>query len=239
MKDKPGDYWTPANLEKIAATFDERWYAATYWRDLGELKQPSEHPLDFYLRIGGRVGHDPHRNFSELFFRTFNANVYAHLRLFPKDFGYLLFVDESRNKFRAAVVATASQCEQWRLLVVAVDRQFVAARHSIDEKKYVSALDYYVRCSRRRPISPSRSFSEEYYRSANPDVNAMIRRGDLVSGYQHFRIYGIKQARQVFSVQQFERDWAAVGVGLLAFNRRLSNLKNFLVGNPNRFLFAI
>ena len=235
MKDTPRDYWTPANLEKIAATFDERWYAVTYWRDLRDLKLPGERPLDFYLRIGGRLGHDPHRTFSELFFRTFSAEVYARLRFAPKDFGYLLFVGASRDNISPRAIPTPAQCEHWRVLVVAVDRKFVAARYSIDEKEYVSTLDYYVRRSRHNPISPSHSFSEEYYRSANADVKAAILRGDLISGYHHFRIHGIKEGRQVLSVEDFEtRNLATVEMGLFALGRRLSALKNFIVrhGNP-------
>lgn len=204
MKDKPTAYWTPPNLEEIAVTFDERWYAVNYWRDLNDLKRPDERPLDFYLRIGGRLGHDPHRNFSELYFRTFNAEVYAHLRFAPEDFGYLLFIGESREKFSPPTIPTPSQSENWRVLTVAVDRKFVAAKYCIDEKEYISALDYYIRCSRHSPISPSHRFSEEYYRSANPDVNALIRRGDAISGYHHFMIRGAQEGRSVLSVEDFE-----------------------------------
>ena len=236
IKDKPTAYWTPPNLEKIAATFDERWYAVNYWRDLNDLKRPDERPLDFYLRVGGRLGHDPHRNFSELYFRTFNAELYAHLRSAPQDFGYLVFVDETWEKFAPWAIPTPSQCENWRVLAVAVDRKFVAAKYSIDQKKYVSALDYYIRCSRHSPISPSRSFSEAYYRSANPDVSARILRGELISGYHHFRLHGAHEGRSVRSVEDFEaKSPPAVGIGSFTFSRRLLALKNFLVRHRNRF----
>src|SRR5688572_10195565 len=116
------NYWTKTNLARIEAGFDEQWYTATYFRDLAELKQPNESPFDFYLRVGGRMGHDPNHAFSELFFRTSNSKVYAHLRAHPRDFGYLLFQGGFREKFfLKPKTATLLQSEHWRQLIVALD----------------------------------------------------------------------------------------------------------------------
>jgi hypothetical protein len=178
-------YWTRSLLERVAATFDEAWYIDTYHEDLHTHKTADETPLDFYLRVGARIGHDPHATFSELYFRTANPGVYKHLLRNPKDFGYLLFLGGFRGGFFDKLeTATPPQCENWRILTTAIDRQFVAAHYSIDARKYISELDFYIRCSRTRPISPSPRFSEERYRDAQIETD--IREGRLISGYHRF-----------------------------------------------------
>ena len=207
------DYRSPANLQKVASTFDERWYVATYWRDLGDLRQAGENPLDFYLRIGGRLGHDPHPLFSELFFRTRNAAIYERLKSSPADFGYLLYCAGSAlDALRLRHVANPQQCEGWRALTIRVDRKFIAANYPVDPALHISALDFYLQAPREAAVSPNARFSERYYRALYGDVEREILKGNLISGYQHFLASGMAEGRQSISVEAFEKDLTAFGL---------------------------
>ena len=162
------DLWAEATLRRLAETFDEPWYSATYQRDLDVYKTPKETPLGFYMRMGARIGHDPHATFSELYFRTANPRAYKHLLKAPKDFGYLLFVAgfrEGENGEEEPKTLGPLECENWRVLTTALDREFIAANYVIDRKKYISELDFYIRCAGAEPISPSAAFSEQRYRA--------------------------------------------------------------------------
>jgi len=203
---RSGDYWGGKNLSRIASTFDAQWYLATYGAEFKELKRENETPLDFYLRIGGRMGHDPHARFSELFFRTLNPKVYSRLIENDKEFGYLIYPGEFQRLFSRFKIPTPGQCQHWRVLMLAIDQNFVASKYSIDQKKYISPLDYYVQRSPSTPISPSPDFSEESYRRTYPDVNAAIQRGDMISGFHHFVHYGVNEGRDFRSVAAFEKE---------------------------------
>ena len=197
-------YGTSTILKRIAETFDETWYVATYASDLAAHKTPGETPLDFYLRIGGRIGHDPNPRFSELYFRTANPRVYKRLLKNPDDFGYLLFVGGfGAGLFHTLRVATAAESENWRILTTAIDREFLAARYSIDSSRFISELDFYIRCSRTRPISPSASFSEERYRGV--DVEKDIREGRLISGYHQFIVAQVENEKLMAGVPELQR----------------------------------
>jgi hypothetical protein len=198
------NYHTAAILKRIAETFDETWYVTTYARDLAAHKNPDETPLDFYLRLGARIGHDPHRRFSELYFRTVNPRVYKRLLKAPRDFGYLLFIGGfGAGLFKELRVATPPQCENWRVLTTAIDRQFLAARYSIDFSSFISELDFYIRCSRTRPISPSASFSEERYRDAQ--IEKDIREDRLISGYHQFVVAQAENEKVIAGVPELQR----------------------------------
>ena len=203
---RTGDYWGAKNLSRIASTFDAQWYLETYGTVFKELKRENETPLDFYLRIGGRMGHDPHAGFSELFFRTLNPKVYSRLLKHNTEFGYLIYPGQFQRLFSRFRIPSPAQCEHWRALMLAIEPNFVASKYSIDEKKYISPLDYYVQRSRSTPISPSPGFSEESYRKLYPDVDAAVQRGDLISGFHHFVFYGRNEGREVRSVAEFERE---------------------------------
>jgi hypothetical protein len=201
---RKSSYRTPALLKRIAETFDEKWYAATYARDLEAHKTPGETPFDFYLRIGARIGHDPHRKFSELYFRTANPRVYRRLLKAPQEFGYLLFIGGfGPGLFDKLRVATAEESENWRTLTAAIDREFVAAHYPVDRSKYISELDFYVRSSRTQPISPSSAFSEERYRDAQ--IEQEIRNGRLISGYHRFVVAQAENERMMAGVPELER----------------------------------
>ena len=90
--------------------------------------------------------------------------------------------------------------------MLAIDQNFLASKYSIDEKRYISPLDYYVQRSRSTPLSPNPDFSEESYRKTHPDVNAAIQRGNLISGFHHFVFYGVEEGRDVRSVAAFETE---------------------------------
>ena len=198
--------WGARNLNKIASTFDAQWYLQTYGNAFKKLKRENEDPLDFYLRIGGRMGHDPHAGFSEIFFRTLNPRVYNRLIKNREEFGYLICPGKLQELLSKFKFATPAQSERWRALMLAIDQNFVASKYVIDEKKYISPLDYYVRCSRDTPISANSDFSEESYRRAYPDVNDAIRRGDLVSGFHHFVLHGVNEGRDFRSVAAFKKE---------------------------------
>jgi hypothetical protein len=180
-------YRTPALLGQVAATFDAAWYVATYQRDLQAHAKPGESPLDFYLRTGARIGHDPHPTFSELYFRTANEAAYRRVLRTSQEFGYLLLLGGFRGLFTGAPrTANAAECENWRIVTTAIDRDFVAANYSIDRSQYVSELDFYVRGSRQQAISPSADFREADYRRAHTHIDNDIRKGKLISGYHEF-----------------------------------------------------
>jgi hypothetical protein len=203
------DFWTKAALNRIAATFDEPWYSVMYRRDLEAHKKPEETPLDFYLRMGARIGHDPHATFSELYFRTANPRVFKHLLRHPKYFGYLLFLAgfrEGKNGEEEPRTLRPLECENWRALTTALDREFIAANYVIDRKKYVSELDFYILCSRTQPISPSAAFSEERYRGMHADVEKDIREGRLISGYHQFVVLQIEQGKVADQLEGVDSD---------------------------------
>ena len=203
---RSGDYWGTENLNRIASTFDAQWYLETYGTAYKELKRENESPLDFYLRIGGRMGHDPHEGFSELFFRTTNPKVYNRLIKNDKEFGYLIYPSKFRSLLSRPKIPTPAQCLHWRALMLAIDQNFVASKYLIDGKKYISPLDFYVQCSRDMPISPTPHFSEESYRKAYPDVDAVVQKGDMISGFHHFVLYGVSEGRNFVSVAAFEKE---------------------------------
>lgn len=198
-------YGTRSNLEKLAGQFDEKWYVATYAADLEELKQPDETPLEFYLRSGGRLGHDPHASFSELYFRTLNPEVYEHLLATPTDFGFLVYLGGFGEEFPDLKTPTPEQSEHWRTLTVGVDKRYLAETQVIDASKYISPLDFYIQVSFERPISPSLGFSEDFYRAAYPEVESNILKGNLISGYHHFLLHGFYEGRRAISVGEFAR----------------------------------
>ena len=124
---RSGYYWRTKNLNRIASTFDAQWYVETYGTAFKELKRENENPLDFYLRIGGRMGHDPHAGFSELFFRTVNPKVYNRLIKNDKEFGYLIYPSKLQRWFSKYEIPTPDQCVHWRALMLAIDQNFVAS----------------------------------------------------------------------------------------------------------------
>lgn len=200
-------YWTKSVLEKVASTFDEVWYAATYWRDLSEMRRSGESVLDFYLRVGGRIGHDPHPEFSELFFRTVNGKVYKHLKSAPTDFGYLIFCGRPKKYFfQNWKLANPLQCENWRALTNSVDKKFIAENYPVDRSEYISELDFYIRRSRKTPISPGPNFSEDYYRLFYSEIERQISAGAIISGYHQFVVSGSSEGRHSVSVSDFERE---------------------------------
>lgn len=200
------DYWTEPALKRVAATFDAPWYSAKYQRDLEAYKNPGETALDFYLRLGARLGHDPNATFSELYFRTANPGVYKRLLAASKEFGYLLFLGGFQGSFFDKLrTATPPECENWRMLATAVDREFVAANYSIDRSKYISELDFYIRCSRYEPISPSSTFSEQRYRGMHAEIESDIRKGKLISGYHQFIVAQIENEKLAVGVAEVRR----------------------------------
>ncbi len=56
-----------AMLEAIRRKFNEGWYAARYKTFLKDFDGT---PFDYYMAQGWRLGHDPHADFSELFYRA-------------------------------------------------------------------------------------------------------------------------------------------------------------------------
>jgi hypothetical protein len=198
-------YGTPLNLEKLAREFDEQWYLTTYAADLEELKQPGETALEFYLRLGGRLGHDPHATFSELYFRTLNPEVYQHLLATPAEFGFLVFLGGFGEEFPDLKTPTPAQSEHWRTLALAVDQRYLAETQEIDPSQYISPLDFYIQASLEAPISPSPDFSEHFYRATYPEVESNILKGNLISGYHHFVTCGLREGRRAISVGEFQR----------------------------------
>lgn len=169
---------------KIQGTFDPDWYYVQYSHLIDKMKLHDESLLDYYLRVGARLGHDPHADFSEIMYRCLNSDVYMSLLKKQDMFGYMHYIAIGHTEART--LPTPMQRERTRRICAFLDPEFLERAYEIDTSKYISPFDFYFKHVNEMRLSPSAMFSEPAYRQDYPDVDEMIKAGKLSSGFQHF-----------------------------------------------------
>jgi hypothetical protein len=191
-------------LELILSELDVAWYERTYRDQIKTWKLDGEPPEYFYIRLGARLGHDPHPFFSETYFRLKNPLVGERLLRNGAEFGFLIFLmnrqDGGAGVFELADFHTANLL---RRVIATLDLPFIEKNYEIDPDTHVAVADFYLaRNLDEHPVDPGPFFSEEYYLRQHEDVAAAKRRGEVISGYQHYVAAGRLEERAVMTVRE-------------------------------------
>ena len=191
-------------MDLVRSELDLDWYTKTYKEQIDAFKLDGEPPEYFYVRIGARMGHDPHPYFSEVFFRLKNDLVGQRLFHYPAEFGYLVYLMNRRTGgagiFELADYHTASLL---RRVITSLDDDYIRRAYDVDPKTFLSVADFYISENMSgHPVDPSPDFSEDYYLRQHVDVAAAQRRGELISGFQHYIAAGRSEERTVLSTKQ-------------------------------------
>jgi hypothetical protein len=194
---------TPVSASpKIYDTFHKDWYYAEYASTIEKLRLKNETLIEFYLRIGARLGHDPEAEFSEILYRINNPDVYRHLLANAGSSGYMHYLEFGHLEPSRFIPSQAS-IELTRKICKHLDPEFLQRSFKIDSSKYISPLDFYFLNVRDRRLSPSAFFSEEAYRHLNPDVDESVIAGNFPSGFAHY-IYTLNtENRPCMSVHEY------------------------------------
>lgn len=88
----------------------------------------------------------------------------------------------------------------WRLLIVALIALIpMALSYMTQTTGYRVALDLWLPRAERPPFAigrtPPSEWQERAYLAANPDVADAVRDGIFESGYEHFRMAGLREGR--------------------------------------------
>ena len=161
------------------------WYEITYAADIENMRYRNESTLEFYLRIGARIGHDPNDSFSEILYRYYNSDVMIHVRNNLDSFGFRHYI-EYGNAEPSRIKYTFREASNARLVLQSVDRGFLKETYGPQSNSYPDIVDFYFSKVREDLLSPSRDFSEAGYFYLNPDVENEVKPGKLLSGFEHF-----------------------------------------------------
>ncbi len=196
----------------IQTMFMQDWYVSTYRAALERHARPEETPFDFYLRMGARMGHDPHPYFCEIHYRAHTPGVLDWMRKSRTGFGFAHYLRQ-RADGMAGRLASQRTVLGLRKLLAQLDGAFILREASGDLNGHVSPADfYYAACSAGNPVDPNPHFSERYYLQAHSELRPIIHaRPDIISGYQHYLQEGCAQGRAILSPQAFK----LVGTSLL------------------------
>lgn len=175
----------PEQTDPNAIGFDATWYKACYTRDLSRHSLKDETAFEFYCRIGGFLGHDPHAAFSEILYRKRNADVRRTVTRPSGNTGYSHWLkfgmhEEKRHPFSPKEIQNA------RLVYLALDRDFLESEYGTRMTGYPTVVDYYFAKVAQDELSPTVQFSEAGYRELHGDMPEAIRSGKIASGFEHF-----------------------------------------------------
>lgn len=213
---------TPKDRSIIQDAFDSDWYEKFYAMHLSDHKDPAEDCFAFYLRLGARLGHDPHPDFSEILYRTRYRDIHAAVLCGDAPFGFLHWVRGGR--FEASrELPESTKIENTRRVVANLDLDFIHRQHPRLSDNYISPADFYIENVQRLKLDPSPYFSEEFYQETYPDVKNAISESAASSGFLHYLVAGRGEGREISSVDAF-RD-----------QRRVDRKRNE-VANRNRVL---
>lgn len=187
----------------LESHFQSSWYRSVFGSTMARLGAEQMSEFDFYLRVGARLGHDPNPGFSELLYRRDNQDVYKAILGHDGQFGYRHYLSFGRQEQRQ--LPSASEMTLTRSVVAQLDPIFIRETYSPDPSLYVSPFDFYLKRVSTDEISPSRDFSEEGYRRLNPDVDAGIRSGALLSGFAHFLDVLDRENRLIVSFDEYRK----------------------------------
>ena len=88
------------------------------------------------------------------------------------------------------------QNRPWLNLVLAeFDEVFYAKQSQQRFKSKFAAFQHYIDACRTTMPNPNSEFDEAFYRSFHYDVNAVIEKGELICGFEHYIISGRKEQR--------------------------------------------
>ncbi|MBK6585046.1 MAG: hypothetical protein IPJ33_13890 [Gammaproteobacteria bacterium] len=191
-------------LEAIRRKFNEGWYAARYKTFLKDFDGT---PFDYYMAQGWRLGHDPHADFSELFYRAEYDDVAQALQDGAYSSGFHHYLQHGIAEGRLAVPKAPLGRQFYEQAYFHIDCAYLEAQHRIDPARYLSTYDFYFIESRRTDIDPNPLFSERGYLYFHPDVvEARKNRDPIVGcGFAHFLTTGLAEGRRICSVSEFAR----------------------------------
>lgn len=197
-------------LEAIRRKFNEGWYAARYKTFLKDFDGT---PFDYYMAQGWRLGHDPHADFSELFYRAEYDDVAQALQDGAYSSGFHHYLQHGIAEGRLAVPKAPLGRQFYEQAYFHIDCAYLEAQHRIDPARYLSTYDFYFIESRRTDIDPNPLFSERGYLYFHPDVvEARKNRDPIVGcGFAHFLTTGLAEGRRICSVSEFARLAAQIG----------------------------
>ena len=70
-------------------------------------------------------------------------------------------------------------------------------RRAVEDGRYASALDHFVRVGIKQGLLPRRpNVDESWYRARYSDVDQAIRKGEFESGFEHFVHFGYREDRE-------------------------------------------
>lgn len=186
----------------VVAGFDTVWYEKTYHRDLEQYRANAESPLDFYQRVGGLLGHDPHAGFSEILYRKKNTDVRKAVTQTSEITGFRHWLEFGVNE-AGRHPFTKKQVDMARQTYLALDRTFLETTYGARMTGYPTAVDYYFSQASQEELSPSAEFSEAGYRSLHGDIADALRDGRINSGFEHFLLIQGKEIRHIVSHGQY------------------------------------
>ena len=191
-------------LETIRRKFNEAWYAARYKAFLQDYEGQ---PFDYYMAEGWRLGHDPHAEFSELFYRAEYDDVAQALIDGAYASGFHHYLQHGIAEGRMAVPKPPLARLFYEQGYFHIDCSWLEAQYRIDPARYLSTYDFYFIESRRTDVDPNPLFSERGYLYFHPDVvEARKNRDPLAAcGFAHFLTTGMAEGRKICSVSEFAR----------------------------------
>ncbi|WP_156954601.1 rhamnosyltransferase WsaF family glycosyltransferase [Pseudooceanicola nanhaiensis] len=172
-------------IKSLELSFDEEWYEKTYTHSIMQEKKKHESLLDFYVRRGARIGHDPNDEFSEILYRAANEDVKKKLMTDSAEFAFKHFIEYGIGESNR-ISFTAEDARRIRTIYLALDREFIKNTYGDKSQSYIDVSDYYFDRARQDAISPSADFSEAGYLDHNKDVSDVLKNGDLYSAFDHF-----------------------------------------------------
>ncbi len=193
-----------ALLKRAESEFDSNWYEGCYRHEMRFARLPNETAFKYYLRVGGRAGHDPNQQFSEILYRQANRDVMKHLVLAAHMTAFLHWL-QFRQSEPGRLPKDRRLIERVREMVKGIDAEFLARHYRIDAAIYPHPVDYYFSHVKPDMVSPSAEFSEEGYIALNPDTAAGIKSEELLCGYDHYLKTRANEKRKIIGFREFHQ----------------------------------
>tara|TARA_R100000935_G_scaffold58322_1_gene94888 strand:+ start:134 stop:2035 length:1902 start_codon:yes stop_codon:yes gene_type:complete len=189
----------------VSEGFDAAWYEKTYSAEYKKFCNDAESALEFYFRMGGRLGHDPHQGFSEILYRKQNIDVRTAMVQNTNLTSYrhwLQFGIAESNR----ILINKRQIDLTREIYLALDRDFLQKTYGIRAAGYPDIVDYYFAHVVTEELSPRATFSEMGYCARHPDVENAIKEKLIPSGFAHYLITQNRESRAIVSHRQHLED---------------------------------
>ena len=189
-------------VEEIRLQFDSGWYEQKYAAALKQQCVLGETSFEFYMRIGARQGHDPNQEFSEVLYRARNLDVRDHVLNNDKTSGFRHYLQYGMREGNR-LTYSPDEATAARNLILALDRDFLIQTYGSRVRGYPDIVDLYIDRAASDLMSPSAEFSEAGYRELNQDVEASVKSGIILSGFDHFLKIRGKEMRGIVSHAEY------------------------------------